>query len=170
MSTSGPHAHEASCSTRLTNPCHQPFHHQKKILAWPIASLLPLFLQLLEGLAEGRLVMSPNNRCMLPHSRCLFKIDIITNHAAWRATDHTTAAACLSTSSTMTRFSTYFASVDRLSWMKMRPTTLVSYEEENGAASVGGTSSYTSVEDGGPSFSRRHPTWVSVSFVHVARP
>jgi len=102
--------------------------------AWPVASLLPLFLQLLEGLAEGRLVMSPNNRY------------------------HTPAVAYLSTSSTMTRFSTYFASIDRLFWMKMRQTILVSYEEENGAASVGGTSSYTSVEDGGPSFLRRHPT------------
>src|SRR5437588_386906 len=78
--------------------------------------------------------------------------------------------SCLSTSSMMIPLSTYFVYIARNSWTKMRPTTFVSYREENGVANVGGTSLCTSVEDGDLSSSDLHPTSVSPFFVHMERP
>jgi len=51
----------------------------------------------------------------------------------------------------------------------MKLTRLTSYKGENGAATVGGTSSRTSVDGGGRSYLDLHPTLIFPSFARMER-
>ena len=51
----------------------------------------------------------------------------------------------------------------------MKLTRLTSYKGENGAANVGGTSSRTSVDDGGRSYLDLRPTLIFPSFARMER-
>jgi hypothetical protein len=68
----------------------------------------------------------------------------------------------LSTSSTMTHFSIYFASIDWFFKRKTRLTPLshMSHKRANGSTNAGGTSSRTFAEDGEASYSSHHITYV----------
>ena len=106
------HIHEANC-TRLTNlysinhPIIKNFLSMSRCLS---TAVLPSVIRRFNRSAPRHESQQPR---YAPHPRCLIEIDIISNLATRRATDPTATAACLSTSSTMIRFSTYFASIDR---------------------------------------------------------
>jgi hypothetical protein len=73
---------------------------------------------------------------------------------------------CLSTSSTMIRFSTYSITVDRVRSSKREMAIFGGIGARNG----GGSSSRRSAEDGGASSLVQHPTCVSASFVQLVLP
>ena len=68
-----------------------------------------------------------------------------------------------STSSTMIRYLTYFISIGRLLHVQTKTKTRITTNI------IGGTNPHVFAEDGETSYLGQHPSWVFISFVHMAR-
>src|SRR6266851_5692657 len=106
-----------------------------------------------------------SQRCRYaPFPYYVYQLQVVNNSKPGTVTDHRIHS---STSSTITRFSTYFISAGRFFYTKTSLVIFGSWRAGNGSSNDGGTSSHMFAEDGDISYLGLHPTLAFACFPHT---